>query len=165
MFAQATSSRAFGKGSRIASVGILTGGDYEGFGAGGSFEVAVKEFTPTLSLGVGAFAGIVRGDVGFSSVFNYTITQIPVMAIGNVHLSLPSQPKLDLYGGLSLGIVRTSFSFDGNAPGLFDSASNSDTGLGIQIGARYAFTPRAMGFAQLGANDIPLFYGGLSLKF
>ncbi len=160
-----TSSRPFGKGSRVASVGVLTGGDYEGFGVGGSFEVGVKEFTPTLSLGVGAFAGVVRGDVGFSSVFNYTVTQIPVMAIGNLHLSLPSQPKLDLYGGLSLGIVRTSFSFDGNAPGLFNDASNSDTGLGIQVGARYAFTPRAMGFVQLGANDIPLLYGGLSFKF
>jgi len=167
-FAQATSTstNAFGKGSRIASVGILTGGDYEGFGVGGSFEVGVKELTSTLSLGVGAFAGIVRGDVGFSSAFNYNITQIPVMAIGNVHLALPSQPKLDLYGGLSLGIVRTSLSFDGSAPlgfGLDDS--NSDIGLGIQVGGRYAFTPRAMGFAQLGVNDIPLLYAGLSFKF
>ena len=87
------------------------------------------------------------------------------MSIGNVHLSLPSQPTLDLYGGLSLGIVCTSFSFDGNAPGLFDSASNSDTGLGMQIGAQYALTPRAMGFAQLGAYDIPLLYGGVWFKF
>ena len=67
--------------------------------------------------------------VGFPSVFDYTITPIPIapipiMSIGNVHLSSPSQPNLDLYGGLSLGIVCTSFSFDGNAPGLFDSASN-----------------------------------------
>ena len=87
------------------------------------------------------------------------------MSIGNVHLSSPSQPNLDLYGGLSLGIVCTRFSFDGNAPGLFDSASNSDTGLSMQIGARHALTPRAMGFAQLGAYDIPRLYGGVWFKF
>ena len=165
-FAQDASARPFGQGSRIVSVGILTGGDYEGFGAGGSFEVGVKEFTPTLSLGLGAFAGVVRGDVGFTPGFDYTFTQIPIMAIGNLHLALPSQPKLDLYGGLSLGIIRTSVDYDGNAPGAFDlEESDSDVGLGIQIGARYAFTPRTMGFAQLGANDIPLLYAGFSFKF
>ncbi|HYW31309.1 MAG TPA: outer membrane beta-barrel protein [Gemmatimonas sp.] len=164
-FAQ-EAARPFGKGSRIASVGILTGGDYEGFGVGGSFEVGVMDLTPTLSLGIGAFAGFVRGDVGFSPTFDYTITQIPIMAIGNVHLALPSQPKLDLYGGLSLGINRYSYDYEGNAPGTFDeSDSDSEVGLGIQVGARYAFTPRAMGFAQLGANDIPLLYAGFSFKF
>lgn len=167
-FAQASSSssKMFGQGTRIASVGVLTGGDYEGFGGGASFEVGVKEFTPTISLGLGAFAGFVKGDVGYSSLFNYNITQIPVMAIGNVHLAVPSQPKLDLYAGASLGIVRTSVDYDGSAPGGFDLGdSNSDVGFGIQVGARYAFTPSAMGFAQLGASDIPLLYAGLSFKF
>jgi len=162
-FSQA-STRPFGQGSRIASVGVLTGGDYEGLGLGGSFEVGVKEFTPTLSLGVGAFAGYVRGDLGFGLG---NVTQIPVMAIGNVHLAIPSQPKLDLYGGLSLGLLRTSVSFDDGDTGLFgdETLSNSDLGLGIQVGGRYAFTPRAMGFVQLGVNDIPLLYAGLSVKF
>jgi len=163
-FAQAKSTRLFGQGSHVASVGLLTGGDYEGFGVGGSFEVGVRDLTSTLSLGVGAFAGIVRGDVVHAG-FDNPLTQIPVMAIGNVHLALPSQPKLDLYGGLSLCIVRTQFPFDGKAPNFFDEDSYTNVGLGIQVGARYAFTPRAMGFAQLGANDIPLLYAGLSFKF
>jgi hypothetical protein len=165
-FAQTASTRPFGQGSRIGSVGILTGGDYEGFGGGASFEVGVKEFTPTLSLGIGAFAGFVKGDVGFTSAFDYNVTQIPIMAIGNVHLALAGQPKLDLYAGLSAGIVRTSVSFDGTAPGGFDlSESDSEVGIGFQVGARYAFTERAMGFAQLGASDIPLLYAGLSFRF
>ena len=165
-FAQMASTRSFGQGSRILSVGVLTGGDYEGFGGGASFEVGVLEFTPALSLGIGAFAGFVKGDVGFTSAFNYNLTQIPVMGIGNLHLAIASQPKLDLYAGLSAGIIRTSVSYDGNAPGSFGLAdSNSDFGLGIQVGARYAFTERAMGFAQIGANDIPLLYAGLSFKF
>ena len=166
-FAQAAATtNPFGRGSRIGSVGILTGGDYEGFGVGGSFEVGVTDFTPTLSLGIGAFAGFVRGDVGFTPGFDYTFTQIPIMGIGNVHLAIPSQPKLDLFAGVSIGIIRTSVDYEGDAPGSFSlSDSDSDVGFGIQVGARYAFTPRAMGFAQLGANDIPLLYAGLSFKF
>jgi hypothetical protein len=165
-FAQAATTRPFGQGSRQLSVGILTGGDYEGFGAGASFEVGVAEFTPTLSLGIGAFAGFVRGDVGFTPGFDYTFTQIPIMGIGNVHLALPAQPKLDLFAGVSIGIIRTSVDYEGDAPGSFSlSDSDSDVGFGIQVGARYAFTERAMGFAQLGANDIPLLYAGLSFKF
>ena len=165
-FAQTASTRAFGQGSRLLSVGVLTGGDYEGFGGGAAFEVGVKEFTPTLSLGLGAFAGFVKGDVGFSSAFDYNITQIPIMAQGNVHLAIASQPKLDLYAGLSAGIVRVSVDFDGTAPGGFDlSESESDFGIGFQVGARYAFSDRAMGFAQLGASDIPLLFAGLSFRF
>ena len=165
-FAQTASTRPFGQGSRILSVGVLTGGDYEGFGAGASFEVGVAEFTPTLSLGVGAFAGYVKGDVGFSSLFNYNLTQMPIMGIGNVHLAIASQPKLDLYAGISAGIIRTSIDYEGTAPGTFGlEDSNSDFGIGFQVGARYAFTDRAMGFAQLGASDIPLLYAGLSFRF
>lgn len=164
-FAQMTSTRAFGQGSRIASIGILTGGDYEGFGGGAAFEVGVKEFTPTLSLGLGGFVGYVKGDVGFSSVFDYNITQIPIMAQGNVHLAIPSQPKLDLYAGLSAGITRVSFDYEGSTPTGFDGVSDSDFGIGFQVGARYAFSERAMGFAQLGASDIPLLFAGLSFRF
>lgn len=162
--AQST-TKAFGTSSRIFNVGILTGGDYEGFGIGASFEKGVYEFTPSLTLGLGAFAGFVKGDVGQSNGFEYNVTQIPVMAIGNVHLAIPSQPNLDVYGGLSLGIVRFSSSFDGAAPTGFDDASSSDLGLGIQVGARYAFTPKVTAFGQLGVNDIPLLYAGLSFNF
>jgi hypothetical protein len=162
-FAQTASTRPFGRGSRIGSVGVLTGGNnYEGVGLGASFEVGMKEFTPTLSLGIGAMAGFVRGNYGLFS--NVTVTAIPVMAIGNVHLAIASQPKLDLYAGLSAGINRYSYSFD-NAIAGFNGASDSQFGIGVQVGARYAFTERAMGFAQVGASDIPLLYAGLSFRF
>jgi len=162
-FAQATSTRPFGQGSRQLSVGILTGGDYEGFGAGAQFEVGVKEFTPTLSLGIGAFGGYIKGDYGLFS--DVSITSTPIMGVGNLHLAIPSQPKLDLYAGASIGIVRWSYDLnDNNYPG-FDGASDSEVGFGIQVGARYAFTERTMGFAQLGASDMPLLFAGLSFKF
>lgn len=167
--AQQASTGAFGKGSKILSVGVLAGGDYEGFGVGGSFEVGVIDFTPSLSLGVGAFAGVVRDNVdyGFGTFGGeYTLTSIPVMAIGNVHLGIASQPKLDLFGGVSLGIIASRFSYDDNTPsGFTQSANDSDVGLGIQVGARYNFTSSITGMAQLGVNDIPLLYAGLSFRF
>lgn len=153
--------KAFGMSSRIVSVGLLAGGDYEGLGIGGAFEVGVYDFTPTLSLGLGGFAGFVRETEG-----NLSLTQVPIMAIGNVHLSLPEQPKLDLYGGMSLGIVSASYKYDGIAPaGVDDSESDSEIGVGIQVGARYAFTPRVTAFGQLGGIDIPLLFAGLTFKF
>lgn len=158
-------AKSFGMGSRIVSVGILTGGDYDGLGIGGAFEVGVYEFTPSVSLGVGAFGGFVKGDANLTNGFKYDITQVPIMAIGNVHLAVPSQPKLDLYGGMSFGIVSTRFSYEGAAPNGFDGDTDSDIGIGLQVGARYAFTPRVTAFGQLGANDIPLLFAGLTFKF
>lgn len=163
--AQAPSTPAFGKGSRVLSLGVMTGGDYEGFGAGGSFEVGTHTLTNTLTLGLGGMVGFVR-DSENSGVLGgeFSVTQIPIMAIGNVHLALPNQPKLDLYGGVSLGIISARVSYDSDIAGVDDSASESDFGIGIQVGARYAATPRFQLFGQLGVNDIPLLFAGVSFK-
>ena len=162
--AQAASTPAFGKGSRVLSLGIMTGGDYEGFGAGGSFEIGTHQLTNTLTLGLGGMVGFVRdSESGFGA--DFSVTQIPIMAIGNVHLALPSQPKLDLYGGVSLGIISARVSYDSPVAGVDGSASESDFGVGIQVGARYAATERMQVFGQLGVNDIPLLFAGVSFKF
>ena len=160
-------SRPFDRNSRIISVGILTGGDYEGLGAGGSFEVGTYDFTPGLSLGLGGFAGFVRDDVNPVAFPAYTQTQIPIMAIGNIHLSFASQPKLDLYSGLSLGVVNVRTDYGSRTPplGVEKSRSDSDLGVGVQIGARYFFTPNITGFGQLGASKVPLLYTGFSFNF
>ncbi|MEO7521383.1 MAG: outer membrane beta-barrel protein [Gemmatimonas sp.] len=158
-FAQ-DSARPFGQGSRLLSLGIMTGGDYDGFGGGASFEVGVINFTPALSLGVGGMIGYLRESEG-----RFSVSAMPIMAIGNVHLALPAQPKLDLYGGLSIGVVRVSSDGCDALPGIPCDDSRSDSGLGLQIGARYAMTPRASLMGQLGFSDIPLLYAGVSFKF
>jgi hypothetical protein len=77
-----------------------------------------------------------------------------------VHYAIPSLPALDLFGGLSLGIARTSV--DGL---LGTDVSNSETVLGINLGGRYMFTPKLGGFAQLGLADAPELFLGVSIKF
>ena len=160
-------SRQFDRTSRILSVGLLTGGDYDGLGIGGSFEVGTYEFTPSVSLGLGAFAGFVRDDVAPPALPSYTQTSVPIMAMGNLHLALRSQPKLDIYGGLSLGVVSVSQDYGNRTPppGVEKTRRDSDLGVGLQFGARYAFSPRVIGFGQLGANKAPLLYTGFSFNF
>ncbi len=162
-----SASRQFDRSSRILSVGLLTGGNYDGLGVGGSFEVGAYSFTPSLSLGLGAFAGFVRDDIAPAALPTYTKTSVPIMAIGNVHLALASQPKLDLYGGLSLGVVSVSQDYGNRTPpaGVEKTRRDSDLGVGLQVGARYAFSPRVIGFGQLGASDVPLLYTGFSFNF
>lgn len=159
--------RRFDRTSRILSVGLLTGGDYEGLGVGGSFEVGAYDFTPSLSLGLGGFAGFVRDDVAPVADPSYTQTSIPIMAMGNVHLALASVPKLDLYGGLSLGVVSVTTDYRDRTPpdNVEKSRRDSDLGVGLQLGARYAFSPRVIGFGQLGASKVPLLFTGFSFNF
>ena len=159
----AQSSASFGKGTKVLSLGVMAGGDYEGFGGGASVEVGVLEFTPKIKLGVGGMIGFVRSSEGGLG-FDYSFTQVPVMAIGNVHFEVPNQPKLDLYAGASVGIVRVSYSGDfAGIPGI--GGSTSDTGFGIQGGARYGIGDKMSLMGQVGIGDIPLLYAGVSFKF
>lgn len=159
----AQSSASFGKGTKVLSLGVMAGGDYEGFGGGASVEVGVLEFTPKIKLGVGGMIGYVRSSESFG-LSKYTLAAMPVMAIGNVHFEVPNQPKLDLYAGASVGIVRVSYSGDfAGIPGI--GGSTSDTGFGIQGGARYGIGDKMSLMGQVGIGDIPLLYAGVSFKF
>jgi len=168
--ADAPAGSAFGVGSKLLSVGLTGGGAANyGLGIGAQYEVGFKELSPTLTLGLGATVGYSSKsfDYGvFSGTrYNYSWTTIPVGAIGNVHWKIPSQPKLDLYGGLSLGYAFYSFSsdFDG-----FDSGSVSGTSdllLGLNVGARYQFAPKFQGMMQLsGGDNLSLYQIGLSFR-
>lgn len=162
---QVAAQDGFMKGSKILSLGVMTGGDYEGLGGGASFEVGILDIAPKVKLGVGGLFGYLRDseNVGLAE---YTLTQMPIMAIGNVHFELPNQPKLDLYAGASIGIIRVSYSGDfAGIPGLSSSASDSDSGFGIQGGARYGVGEKLSVMGQVGVGDIPLLFAGISLKF
>lgn len=156
-------AQAFQKGSKVLSLGVMAGGDYEGFGGGGSFEVGILEIAPKIKLGVGGLIGYVRDSESFG-LSDYTLSVMPIMAIGNVHFEVPNQPKLDLYAGASAGIIRVSYSGDFvGIPGV--SASDSDTGFGIQGGIRYGVNDKTSLMGQIGFGDIPLLFAGVSFKF
>jgi hypothetical protein len=146
----------FGKGTKLVSVGLLAGGDgYPDFGFGGAFEYGLLDITPKIKLGIGGSAGYMTES---------SVTAIPVYGVGNLHFSIPNQPKLDLYAGASVGITRFSIDLPSGLGGLVDN-STTDSGIGIQGGARYAATKSLLLHAQLGLVDIPLLTAGVSFKF
>jgi hypothetical protein len=144
----------FTPGTKILSLGVLSD---NGTGFSGAFEYSLLELAPNVRLGVGGSVGYFSEDVGA-----FSFSSMPILANGNVHLALPDVPALDLFGGASFGIVR--FSYDNDFPGG-DDASDSDTVFGINLGARYYFTPRVGAVAQFGIGDVPELFFGVTFKF
>jgi opacity protein-like surface antigen len=183
----AQSASRFTRGSRIASIGVLAGGDnYDGAGAGTTVEFGALSISKDIHLGIGASLGYMRSSEG-SGIAKVSLSQIPAYAIGNLHFTPASQPKLDLYAGASVGLTYARVSSE---TVIFDdvvrtplpqqsllllmrrsgaaarvSESNTDTGFGIQGGAHFGLTDALSVTAQIGLIDIPLFYGGVSFKF
>jgi hypothetical protein len=149
----AAGSGVFTTGTSIVSVGLLT----DPTGIGGSYEYGLRQLAPGWTLGVG-------GTLGFQSRSSFGVDATTIWALGNanVHYAIPNVPELDVYGGLSLGIVRTSV--DSPSPGL-SGVSDSDVALGINLGGRYMFTPKLGAFLQLGVADAPEIFLGVSFKF
>lgn len=146
---------AFGKGTKLVNLGIVTGPT--GFGAGA--EVGLLELAPNITLGVG-------GTFAYQSQSSFGVDASTTWIVGNanVHYAIPSLPQLDLFAGVQLGIARSSVDLDLGFIGDAD-ASASTTVLGINLGGRYMFTPKLGGFAQLGLADAPELFLGLSIKF
>jgi hypothetical protein len=183
--AQAAATK-FSPGSKLVSVGVLTGGEnYEGFGAGGTLEIGAISFSKSVTLGIGGSLGYMRTSEGTGTVA-VTVGQIPIYAIGNLHFSPPSQPKLDLFAGASVGVTYYRASGDVDdfeervvahpsesvllrlgrvSAARRASTSSTETGFGIQGGGHFGLTNSMSVTAQIGLIDIPLFYGGVSFKF
>lgn len=152
----------FAKGATMLSAGIIAGGDYAGTGIGGQVQWGVGGIGRT-TLSIGAFAGLQRKTTGANGL-EVSTTAVPFMATGNLHYPLASQPRLDVFGGASLGLVRVSVKTSSSTTGA-DSESETDTGVGFQVGARYRMAGRASVFGQLGVGDLPLVFTGVSFVF
>jgi hypothetical protein len=97
--------------------------------------------------------------------YSYKWTTIPIAAIANAHYKMADQPKVDLYGGLSLGFVHYSYSSDYAGFNSSSVGGSSDLALGINVGGRYDFTPNVAGVLQLsGGSHFPLYFLGLTFK-
>ncbi len=153
--------KPFSKGDRVVSASFMTGGDYDGTGFGGQVEFGLLPIGKT-TLGIGGFAGFQRDSEG-TGIYKATATVVPIMAVGNLHFPIASQPKLDVYAGASIGFIRASVSVDG-VGAVGGKASNTDSGFGIQGGARYWMSSSLGVNAQVGFGDIPLIQAGISFK-
>lgn len=160
--ASAQTSGPFEVGSKVGSIGFMAGGDYDGAGLGVQGEFGFRKLGNTV-LGLGGFVGFQRESETFAGT-KVSTTVVPIMAIGNIHFPVASQPKLDLFAGASLGFISVNAEVDGPGLGNYD-AGDSDIGFGIQGGARYNLSNKLSLMGQVGVGDIPLIFAGVSLKF
>lgn len=161
--------KQFEVGTKLLNVGVLFGdGGYAGYGSsvgvGGGFEVGIKNIADQVNLGVGGSIGYTRSSFGSS---NRTVTS--VVAFVNGHYQIKSVPKLDLYAGPVLGFADVGYKFDGTDfcnSSVFDYGCGSGFAGGVQAGARWALTPKVLGWAQLSpATNLPLLSAGITFKF
>lgn len=155
-------SKNFSRGDRVLSAGFMTGGDYDGTGLGVQAEFGVLPIGKA-TLGIGGFVGYQHSSKS-AGVFKSTTTTLPFMVISNLHIPIESQPNLDLYGGVSIGFLHTSAEVEGLGA-VGGKASNTGSGFGVQLGARYWLVSKLGVNAQIGFKDIPLIQAGVSLKF
>ncbi|PJJ54524.1 hypothetical protein CLV45_2865 [Hymenobacter chitinivorans DSM 11115] len=153
-----------------------------GLGLGYGYYGTLKS-TPALSLSVehGLREGVGPGTIGVGGLVGYkayhydypgtkykaTWTNIIVAARGTYHYNVFQNPKLDTYGGLSVGvrIQKWSDSYYDDIPELKGySSSSSYITSGIFVGARYFFSNNIGAFTELG-YDMNYLKLGLTAKF
>jgi len=159
--AQSAPNSGFGRGARLVSVGLLAGGEYSGTGVGGQVEWGLRNIGRS-TLSMGAFLGVQRETTGAGSL-EVTTSALPIMAVGNVHFPVGSSNRLDMYAGASVGVIRVSVKSEAGSAGS-SSASDTNTGGGVQVGVRYRAASRLSLMGQLGLVDLPLIMAGLSLR-
>ncbi len=130
-------SAQFRQGTNILGVGLGFGG-YGGVNRSGlAFNTGIPigvqwEIGVSPKLGVGYFGVGALGGVYFFTGGSFVVAG----AQGNYHFDIPTAKNLDLFAGLNLLFAFNEFA--------------SGAGLGLNIGARYFFTPNIAGFLRLG---------------
>lgn len=160
--------RQFDVGSKLLNVGLILGSEsYGSVGVGGGLEVGFKNISDQVILGIGGSIGIARSSYNFGT-FGSSSTAIPILGFVHGHYQLENVPKLDLYAGPAVGVSLYRFSYDsGYCAGTnVCDANGSDPAIGVQAGARFALTPKVLGWAQLsGGTNLPFLNAGVSFKF
>jgi hypothetical protein len=161
--------RQFDVGTKLLNVGLLVGSEsYGSIGVGGGLEVGFKNISDQVILGIGGSIGLARSSFDGFGAFGYSTTAIPILGFVHGHYQLKEVPKLDLYAGPAVGVSLFRFSYDdGYCAGLnICDANGSDPAIGVQAGARWALTPKVLGWAQLsGGTNLPFLNAGVSFKF
>lgn len=160
----AAQEATFVKGTKVLNVGIGIGSNYYGglYGShspalSGSFEVGIKDnVLEKGSIGIGGY-------VGYSSAKYadyWKTSNILIGARGSFHY--PLVDKLDTYTGLLLGY--NIFSTKYTDPTYTVGGSASAVALAWFAGARYYFTDKFAGMAEVGYGIAYLTFG-VALKF
>ncbi len=119
-------------------------------------------------ISVGGLVGFRRDHYewdGYGANYEANWTNIIVAARGAYHYNFTTNPKLDTYAGLSLGVRIESYSNNYDDQNLIkDSYGGGYVTSGIFLGGRYFFTDKIGAFAEAG-YDMSFLKLGLSAKF
>lgn len=179
------SNGSFQKGSTAANfgIGLLHFGSYSGLGFGSnvsrtplinlSVEHGIVDGVGPGVIAVGAILGYRRASYDYSDSFysygyKWSSSDLFLGVRGIYHYALSSNEKLDTYGGLTVGMRLSNYSwkYDDSYPTSLRSNSTTYTNAfsGLFVGARYNFASNIGVFGEFG-YDIALLKVGLSAKF
>lgn len=150
------------KGDKLLNAGIGLNSYYGGgLPIGGSLEFGV---TDQISAGV-SFDFATWGYNFGGYKWRYTFLYPGVRGSYHVNELLNlNNDKLDLYGGLFLGYVISSYSDNSGYTGSYYNAYGNTVRVGAHIGGRYYFNNNVGGFAELGYG-VSALKVGVAFKF
>ncbi|MEO5601131.1 MAG: hypothetical protein ABIR06_09405 [Cyclobacteriaceae bacterium] len=155
----ASGQARYDKGDVLLNAGIGLGYYF----AGGVPLLLSAEFAINDVFTVGPYLGYTSYSYrysGFGTGYNYKYTFFDLGVRGSYHFSELFEirnEKVDVYGGAFLGFVVSSYSGD-NFSGYSDPYAGG-LRLGIHAGARYFFSEKVAGYAELGYGIAPLSLG------
>ena len=101
-----------------------------------------------------------------SSSYQATFDHFVALARGSYHYNFDLDPRLDTYGGISLGLryVRYRDTYLEQVPNSDQSFGGVGLAAGLFVGARYYFTDVIGAFGELG-YDMTYLKFGVTAKF
>lgn len=146
----------YDKGDFLLNAGIGLGYYY----AGGVPLLVSGEWAVNDVITVGPYLGYTSYSYRWAGYGRWKYNFIDIGVKGSYHFNEVfeiTDERIDVYGGLSLGYLISSYSGD-DFFGVNDPYPDVFR-LGIHIGARYFFTEKVAGFGELGYGVAPLALG------
>lgn len=145
------------KGKNFVNAGIGIGSF--GFSGTGGLPVTVSfEHGFTDKISGGGFFGIIKRKFLEDYTYSYVVAGARASYHFNEELNVKN-PKLDLYGGASLYYRGYKLKAGDGELDTYFKASGGNVGIGIHAAARYLFTEKVGGYAELGYGVSPLQLG------
>lgn len=173
-------AQAFDVGTKHFNIGIGLGGYYSyAYVSGSNYshlptiflsydQGLIADVGPGI-IGIGGFLGYSSAHADYDYVgysWSYDWTNFVIGARGTYHYPLDNE-KLDVYGGLSLGLWAQTYKYTDTDPYWNGALDVSDTYMNLyyalSVGAKYMFSPKLGAFAELG-YDIAYLKLGLTLN-
>lgn len=153
----ATAQGRYDKGDALINAGIGLGYYY----AGGVPLIVSGEWAVNDVITVGPYLGYTSYNHRWSFGGRWRYTFVDIGVRGSYHFSELFEirdERVDVYGGLSLGYLISSYSGPDAPTGWSDPYPNVFR-LGIHAGVRYFFNEKVAGHAELGYGVAPLALG------